>query len=175
MSRKIDLTKPLSPEDQFYLQERADYRYDEAKQLAETNGWDWYDPATLRDRVIKSTDSEPQEGEGLGENTGDVNTQKPPTPLGGPENRQTSESPEGEGEGENKPSVNATADPSLSDKDYSEWTNDQLRAEIEKRNEDIDEADEKMSTAGVKSELVDRLREDDANFVEPEGSGEANV
>lgn len=62
--------------------------------------------------------------------------------------------------------VRAFADESLADKSYEEWTNDQLRAEITKRNEmrvdDPDyEGEEPMLAAGNKSELVTRLREDD--------------
>lgn len=63
-------------------------------------------------------------------------------------------------------SPRAYADESLAAKPYEQWTNDQLRAEIAKRNEmrDGDEdyaGEEPMSTDGNKAELVARLTDDD--------------
>lgn len=62
--------------------------------------------------------------------------------------------------------VRAFADPSLADKPYEDWTNDQLKAEIAKRNELRDgnalyADDEPMKTDGNKADLVGRLTEDD--------------
>lgn len=44
---------------------------------------------------------------------------------------------------------------------YDQYTNAQLRAEIERRNEDRED-DEKLALTGTKPELVERLDEDDA-------------
>ena len=44
--------------------------------------------------------------------------------------------------------------------DYDEWTNAQLRAEIERRNEDR-EPEERMNVSGRHAELVERLEADD--------------
>lgn len=148
MSRKIDLTKPLTKEDQFYLQERSDYRFAQAKQLAEENGWEWHDLTKYREDLVKG--EQDPDADPLGENTGDVNTPKDLVTLG------TGPQPESD---DNSVSL-ALADPSLADKPYGDWTNDQLRSEIDKRNEDLDD-DDKMSTSGVKQDLVDRLEEDD--------------
>lgn len=44
---------------------------------------------------------------------------------------------------------------------YDQYTNAQLRAELDRRNEDRDE-DEKLPLSGSKAELVSRLEEDDS-------------
>lgn len=46
---------------------------------------------------------------------------------------------------------------------YNQYTNPQLRAEIERRNSELDEDDEKLALTGTKDELVARLEEDDAD------------
>jgi hypothetical protein len=62
------------------------------------------------------------------------------------------------------------AENSPEDKPYPDWTNDELRAEIEARNTEF--ADEEdftaMSTTGTKAELVKRLEDNDAENDETE-------
>lgn len=52
-------------------------------------------------------------------------------------------------------------DPSSDAVDYSSWTVADLKAEIERRNSEMGDDDEPLSTSGKKDELVARLTEDD--------------
>lgn len=152
MSRQIDLSKSLSDEDRQYLVDRADYEslrqagaLDEAPMDPNLAGGPGLDDSGLR------------------ANTGDMGSplklqeredQGPPPPRTAPGSHT-----------ETLPTVsNATADPSLGSEPYEHWTNDQLRAEIDKRNEELEDDDEKLSRDGNKADLVATLRSDDENF-----------
>lgn len=53
------------------------------------------------------------------------------------------------------------SDPTSGGVDYNSWTVADLKAEIERRNSEMDDADEPISTTGKKDDLVARLVEDD--------------
>lgn len=135
MSRQIDITKPLSDEDRQYLEDRA--RHEDLRRNAEIVG------EREADVLTPINDG----------NTGDVDPFKAD---------DGTEQITGTNPGERTVTAAQAADTGVPtaddagdepDDDYENWTNEDLRDELENRD---------LSKSGNKQELVARLREDDA-------------
>lgn len=172
MSREINITEKLSPEDHEYLRGRWDVvklrqnaiglgLSQEAANRVQFMSYDEYES-----HVAEAENApEPADGPEADPNAG-TGSQPIPASISGQQAQGV-----GLGAGGNEvpgdfTSPRAFADESLAGKQYSEWSNDQLRAEITKRNEmrvgDEDYADEEpMSDKGTKAELAQRLTDDD--------------
>lgn len=136
MSKQIDFSEPLSEEDEAYVNDRPWLRKD-----AELSG---FDLSNAEDFVVESDDDESgQEPDGF-------------------EDDENSDSEDGEGDG-------GTADDESEDEDegdedgeeeaapYTEWDYADLKEEAGNR---------KLSKAGSKEQLIQRLEEDDASTPE---------
>jgi SAP domain-containing protein len=75
-----------------------------------------------------------------------------PQPAEGQAPAQTDDTVEAQADKDGEPAVNVDPDAPARGDDYDEWTNEELRDELEKR---------ELSKSGNKAELVARLREDD--------------
>jgi hypothetical protein len=166
MSREIDLDKPLSADDRQYLLDRWDTT--RLRRNMENLG---VDPSVaFRAQNMSHEEYESHISKASGGDTSTPTEQPPAVPGGSadPQPASTSgvQAARAEGASGNEVPVRSFADESLAEKSYDEWTNEQLRAEITKRNEmrvdDPDyEGEDPMVTTGNKGELVARLREDD--------------
>lgn len=154
MSKQIDLSKPLSDFDRQYLVDRG--RYDliaiaddtERDAVAEKLA-DEAPDAPSTDSARAQQQREPQTAPG-GDN---------PRPLsaGGQEQHDAGSGEEEEGD-------------NYDDKDV--WSYAELQSEIKDRNEESDRAEEdKMSAAGSREELIERLRADDVKNEADEADG----
>jgi len=133
MSREIDLSEPLSDEDRKYLEERADYhRLSENKRMTEGE-----DPFSYEGQGPGVDDT------GLRANTGDMGAPDPERVDPGV--IQASDGDPGE---------------STVEKAYEDQTNQELRNEIRRRNEDRDPED-RLPVSGDKAALVATLKKDD--------------
>jgi hypothetical protein len=179
MSREIDISKQLSEEDRQYLLDRWDVTslrrnmdnlgvdpavsfraesmsYDEYESALEADGPDAETPEAPAPEAVAGGSSDPVPASSGAQQAAGVERAASP-------GSHTEASPEVPGD---FTSPRAYADESLASKQYEDWTNAQLTAEITKRNEmrvgDPDYADEApMVTTGNKPDLVSRLVEDD--------------
>lgn len=174
MSREINLEEKLSPEDHEYLRSRWDVPSlrRNAVMLGVDQGvadraafWS-YDEYEQRLSEAENA-PEPADGPNTDPNAG-TGSQPVPASISGQQADGVGLGAGGNGTDTdgNVTSPRAFADSALASQPYDKWTNDQLRAEITKRNEmregDEDYADEEpMSTDGNKADLVQRLTDDD--------------
>lgn len=147
MSREVDLDQPLSEEDRQYLQDRgkhADIRANDER----FGGPVEEDEEALDNKIM---DLEEQAAVLRARKAALVAAREQ-------EEAGVTDRTVVNGEGGDEP-----------DDDYDDpaWTKAKLQAEIEKRNEDRDD-DGKMSSAGTKAQLVERLRADDEEYGEDE-------
>jgi hypothetical protein len=171
MSREINLEEKLSPEDHEYLRGRWDVASlrRNATMLGVPQGdsdraafWS-YDE--YESRVADAENApEPADGPTPDPNAG-TGSQPIPAAIGAQQQQGVGLGATGN-QTTDAVSPRAFADESLADTPYEKWTNEQLRAEITKRNEmregDEDYAgEEPMTTDGVKADLVARLEDDD--------------
>lgn len=154
MSRKIDLSQELSSEDLHYLMDR-------------------WDMASLNRNAIETGKTLEEVKAPFYEKRANPNaalaplpTSAVPTPTQGSHADSTADSADATTDQGDGPTVRSFADPELAEKGYDEWTNDQLKAEISKRNEmyaeEFDDY-EPMSATGNKSALVEVLQQDDSD------------
>lgn len=172
MSREINITEKLSPEDHQYLRDRWDVPNLRRNALAmgvqqgDADRAAFWSYDEYEQRLSDAENApEPADGPNADPNAG-TGSQPIPASISGQQAQGVGLGANGNDGGSTGQPVRAFADPELSDKPYSDWTNDQLRAEITKRNEmregDEDYADEEpMSTGGAKADLVQRLEDDD--------------
>lgn len=146
MSRQIDLTSALSDEDRQYLTDRGRHS-DIARADAVANGEEWNASSLTAGDVIGPNDPPP-----LPPNTGDVN----PVP---PEERNQ---PWGESMSDDETTETNIGTTGGQVMDYEQFTKAQLKAEIERRNEALEEGAELLPHSGNKAELIAVLEQDDA-------------
>jgi hypothetical protein len=173
MSREINISEKLSPEDHEYLRGRWDVvslRRNAAMMnipQADTDRapfWS-YDEYESRVADAERAAAEPQGGPEADPNAG-TGSQPIPAAIGAQQQQGVGLGAGGNDVPGDFTSPRAFADESLASKQYSDWSKDQLVAEIAKRNEmrdgDPDYAgEEPMSSSGTKAELAERLTEDD--------------
>lgn len=176
MSREINLTEKLSPEDHEYFRGRWDTASlrRNAMELGVPQGdsdraafWS-YDEYEARVADAEQKAAEPQDGPEADPNAGTGSTPTPAS-IGAQQATGTGLAQTGtpdDGPTPWKQGPRAFADSELDGKPYEDWKVEQLKAEVAKRNElrDGNEEyadDEPMSTDGLKADLVTRLTEDD--------------
>lgn len=172
MSREINLEEKLSPEDHEHLRGRwdvASLRRNAALlgvNQSHTDRAPFWTYDEYEAHVAEAQNApEPQDGPEADPNAG-TGSQPIPAAIGAQQQQGVGLGADGNEVPGDFTSPRAYADESLASQPYDKWTNDQLRAEIAKRNEmrvdDPDYADEEpMSTDGVKADLVQRLTDDD--------------
>lgn len=147
MSRKIDLDQPLSDDDRMYLQERDRYREIEENDRR-FGARPKRDDSNLEDQIAE-----------LEEQLAVLRSRKVQRDLAAEQ--------ETVGVKDNTV-VNGEGGLEEEEDNYDDLNLQQLKDEIAKRNTDRDPED-RISMAGKKAELVERLREDDEADEEDEG------
>jgi hypothetical protein len=157
MSRKIDLSQELSSEDLHYLMDRWDMASLNRNAIETGKTLDEVKAPFYEERANPNAVLAP------------LPTSAVPTPTQGSHADSTADPADATTDQGDGPTVRSFADPELAEKSYDEWTNDQLKAEISKRNElygeEFDEY-EPMSATGNKSALVEVLQQDDRDDAE---------
>lgn len=147
MSRSIDLTSALSDEDRQYLVDRGRLT-DIARADAAANGEEWHASTLTEGRSLDPNGPAP-----LPPNTGDVNP-VPPEQRNHPWGSSMSDDSDQTQETE----IGNTGGQLM---DYEQFTKAQLKAEIERRNELLEEGAELLPHSGNKAELIAVLEADD--------------
>lgn len=157
MSKRIDLEKPLSPEDRQYLVDRNRLReVDENEARFGRNSGMSSEQRSARIAELESELATLRQEQAIEENPNVFQTR---AGIGGGLKDNTNvdgKRPEG-----------APADPTDDYETDNRWTAGALKKELERRNAERAEAKlEPLSTSGNKSELIERLRMDDREIAE---------